>query len=127
MSAWEEVVTPALEPGGELGTRANPELAIDFREVPLDRVHAHEQGVRDLPVRPALRNQRGHPLLRRRELEGADAARTDTPGLAGGPLGPGLGAQPGEDLERSREGFASIALQLRPPPDLAHREVRASE
>src|ERR687891_1983879 len=41
----------------ELGPGANVELAVDTREVRLDRFHAHEEGGRDLLVRRATRRE----------------------------------------------------------------------
>ena len=98
---------------GEPGPAADPELAVDVREVPLDRLHGHRQLLGDLPVgqparrpaaRPALgRGQRGQRLA-------ADPAR-----LLAQPLeqvrGPGAAAATGPRGRRTprRRGAA-------PPP-----------
>src|SRR5215210_1895032 len=55
---------------GELGAGANAELAIDLREVPLNRLGADEQGVRDLAVRASRSDEGSDSFLGRRKHAG---------------------------------------------------------
>ena len=60
-------LTNGHEPG-ELGAAADPELAEHVAEVVLDRLRAHEQRRRGLPVREPLRDELGDAQLVRGQL-----------------------------------------------------------
>src|SRR5712691_9183046 len=62
---------PRIQPGaGELGARADTELAEHFLQVVFDRVPAGEQPGGDVAVRQPLRDEPGDLRLLRRELVG---------------------------------------------------------
>ena len=57
----------SVQPAGELGARADAELGVDVGQVARDRPLAEEQRGGDLPVRPALGDERGDAALGRRQ------------------------------------------------------------
>jgi hypothetical protein len=91
--------------GGELGPVGDPELAVDPREVRLDRLGAHERGRRDLAVRHPRRRELRDAQLRGREL-GRRAPQADAP-----QLGPRL-LRPRRRAELLEERDAFLVLNL---------------
>ena len=90
----------------ELGPRADGELAVDARQMVLDRLRAEEERRGDLAVRQALGDELGDaPLLRGERLGGVAralgrlprAGETQLVARAGLPR---LGPEPLEDLEQ---------------------------
>ena len=109
--ATAQVVLP------ELGA-ADAELAVDVREVRLDRAHAHEELGGDLLVGAALGRELGDPPLGLGQLVGGRRAAADPPELRPRLLRPQPRAQLLEDRERLLERLAGGPLLLRLP---AHR------
>src|SRR5579884_2532808 len=77
---------PLIERGGELPPRADPQLAVDAREVDLDRLHGDEERLGDLLVALVLRSELGDaPLARRQGIDAADGVLA-RPRAGGGEL-----------------------------------------
>src|SRR5215211_1871910 len=97
--------------GGELGAGTNAELAIDLREVPLNRLGADEQGVRHLAVRASGSDEGSHSFLGRRQHAGCCGRPSpDPPQLAPSLLGPQPRAEFVEHRESLRQRFSGWTL-----------------
>src|SRR5205807_2472423 len=90
--------------------RADAELAVDLRKVPLHRFRADEKGVCNLAVAMPSGDQFRDPLLGRRKGAGSGSPTADPAELGASLLGPKRGAEPVEDGQSPRQGFPSGAL-----------------
>src|SRR6266536_1431259 len=117
----------SADPRAELGAGANAELAVDTREVRLDRLRTDECRLRHLAVRQAGRRQLGDESLRLRELVRRATPRRDARELGACALDPRRSAEPLEDLERLGQRRGRCPSLLRPPEQLTPREQRPAE
>src|SRR5690348_15978056 len=77
MPGMTSVSVLAADPGGELGSRGEPELAEDVLDVRIDRSLGQDQLFGDLPVPEALGHQLGDLPLPPGQRVGGDLARRD--------------------------------------------------
>ena len=110
----------------DLGAVLDAELAEDVREVALDRPVGEEERGRDLAVRLPFGDERGDPLLGRRERAGRRRAAADPLQLGPSALGPERCADPLEERERLLERRPRLAPPLGAALRSAEREQRAA-
>src|SRR5881392_2035845 len=103
----------AVQRGGELSARADPELAIDARQVRLHRSYRHVKLRRDLLVRATGGDERGDARLRLGQAaRPRRAAAADSRLLVRCTLGPEPSTEPVESLLRGEERLACCPLLL---------------
>jgi hypothetical protein len=97
----------------ELRAGADPQLAVDAREVRLDRLGAYEQGGGDGAVREAGGGQLRDPLLAGRQVVAGAATRAEAVELGVGASGPEDRAQAAWNADRASSSEARAARRDR--------------
>ena len=87
----------------ELCAGAHAGLAVDPGQMGLDGLDGREELRRDFAIRASSGDERGHVLLRRRQVAVASRPRVGAPKLVVGALLPGGGAELAEDSSALRE------------------------
>src|SRR6266566_2449405 len=100
---WTKNQLALGDPSRQLRPRPHPEFAVDPAQVRLDRAHAQEQRVCDLPVRESAPHQVGDLLFGRRQVVRAGRPSSDPAHLGRGLVGPESRAEPLEDPQRPTE------------------------
>ena len=102
---------PRRDRRGQLGARPDAQLAIDPREVELDRLRAQEQLGGDLTTRRPARHSQRHPNLLGREIVGIGGAPPPRAGgsqLRRGARGPRRRSEPVEHVEGGPQLLARL-------------------
>src|SRR5439155_6206112 len=112
---------------GELRARADAELPVDLREVPLDRVQAQAELGGDLAIPSACDDELDDAPFGLREPAFVRRPSADAPELRARLLQPESRAETLEDLDSPFEGLARRALVLRFALHRSEREQRPGE